>query len=269
RAAGLNFRDVLNALGVYEGPPGPLGSECAGHVVAVGEGVEDLEVGQAVVALSGGSFRTYVTTAAELVVARPEALSFEQAATAPMAFLTAEYALDHLARLRQGERVLIHAAAGGVGVAAVQMAQRAGAEVFATAGSAEKRAWLQAQGVRHVMDSRSLAFAEDVRARTRGEGVDVVLNSLAGEFIPKSLGVLRAGGRFLEIGKTGIWTEGQVAAVRKDVAYFPIYLGEVEPGLLRSMLVRLMDELAAGVVKPLPSRRFPMHEASAAFRFMA
>ena len=269
RAAGLNFRDVLNALGVYEGPPGPLGSECAGEVVAVGEEVDGLEIGQEVVAAAAGTFRTYVTAPAIQVVAKPEALSFEQAATAPMAFLTAEYALDHLARLRQGERVLIHAAAGGVGVAAVQVAQRAGAEVFATAGSAEKRAWLQSQGVRHVMDSRSLAFAEDVRARTRGEGVDVVLNSLAGEFIPKSLGVLRAGGRFLEIGKTGIWTEGQVAAVRKDVAYFPIYLGEVEPGLLRSMLVRLMDELAAGVLKPLPSRRFPMHEASAAFRFMA
>ena len=151
----------------------------------------------------------------------------------------------------------------------MQVAQRAGAEVFATAGSPEKRALLESLGVRHVMDSRSLSFAEEVRARSRGEGVDVVLNSLAGEFIPKSLGVLRAGGRFLEIGKAGIWTAEQVEAVRKDIAYFPIYLGEVEPALLRSMLLRLMDELAAGVLTPLPLRRFPMGEASAAFRFMA
>ncbi len=220
-------------------------------------------------AAAGGAFRTYLTTSAVHVVAKPKALSFEQAATAPMAFLTAEYALDHLARLRQGERVLIHAAAGGVGLAAVQVAQRAGAEVFATAGSPEKRAWLQSLGVRYVMDSRSLAFADEVRARTRGEGLDVVLNSLAGEFIPQSLGVLRAGGRFLEIGKTGIWTEGQVAALRKDVAYFPIYLGEVDPGILRSMLLRLMAELAAGILTPLPLRPFPMAEATAAFRFMA
>jgi acyl transferase domain-containing protein/NADPH:quinone reductase-like Zn-dependent oxidoreductase/acyl carrier protein/SAM-dependent methyltransferase len=268
-AAGLNFRDVLNALGVYQGPAGPLGSECAGRIVAVGAGVEGLHVGQEVVALSAGTFRTYLTTEAALVVPKPEGLTFSEAATAPVAFLTAEYALGHLARLAPGERVLIHAAAGGVGLAAVQVAKRAGAEILATAGSPEKRAFLESLGVRHVMDSRSLAFADEVRARTAGEGVEVVLNSLSGEFISRSLGVLRAGGRFLEIGKAGIWTAEQMAAARKDVAYFPIYLGDVDPELLRAMLRRVMDDLAAGALTPLPIRSFPFAEAASAFRYMA
>src|SRR5207248_817394 len=118
------FRDVLTALGTYEGPPGPLGNECAGRIVAVGRDVQGLKMGQEVVALTGGAFRSYVTTDAALVVAKPRGLSFAEAAAAPVAFLTAEYALARLARLRTGERVLIHAAAGGVGLAAVQVAQR-------------------------------------------------------------------------------------------------------------------------------------------------
>jgi NADPH:quinone reductase-like Zn-dependent oxidoreductase/short-subunit dehydrogenase/acyl carrier protein len=268
-AAGLNFRDVLNALGVYEGPPGPMGSECSGDVVALGEGVSGLELGQPVVVAAAGTFKTFVTVKAIQAIAKPPALSYEQAAAAPVAFLTAEYAFDQLARLRAGERVLIHAGAGGVGLAAIQVAQRAGATIFATAGSPAKRALLASLGVPHVMDSRSLAFADEIAALTAGQGVDVVLNSLAGEFIPKSLGALARGGRFLEIGKTGIWTPEQMAAERADVAYFPIYLGAVEETLLRSMFERLMQELSAGVLKALPVRRFEMHDAAAAFRFMA
>src|SRR5207302_9094177 len=132
-------------------------------------------------------------------------LSFEEAAAIPVTFLTAHYAVNHLARMGEGERVLIHAAAGGVGLSAVQLAQRAGAEIFATAGSPEKRAFLQYIGVKHVMDSRSLAFAEEVMQRTGGKGVDIVLNSLPGEYIPKSLSILAPHGRFLEIGKMDIY----------------------------------------------------------------
>ena len=153
-ASGLNFRDVLNAMGLYEGPPAPLGSECAGTVVAVGEGVQGLQVGQPVVGMANGTFRTFVTARAELLVPKPEGMSFAEAATVPITFLTAEYALNRLGRMKSGERVLIHAAAGGVGLAAVQLAQCAGAEVFATAGSDEKRAYLRSLGVRHLMDSR-------------------------------------------------------------------------------------------------------------------
>ncbi len=214
-AAGLNFLDVLSALGTLPiDRPGPLGHECAGEVVAVGAGVTDLATGDHVVALAAGCFGGYATTAADFVVRRPEGLTAENAASLPVAYLTARYGLEVLADLRAGERVLIHAAAGGVGLAAVAVAQRIGAEVFATAGSAEKRAYLLGLGVRHVFDSRSLAFEGDVLAATGGTGVDVVLNSLAGEFIGASVRVLAPQGRFLEIGKRGVWDAAQIAAVR-------------------------------------------------------
>jgi NADPH:quinone reductase-like Zn-dependent oxidoreductase/acyl carrier protein len=268
-ATGLNFRDVLNALGVYEGPPGPLGSECAGRISAVGEGVHGLEVGRAVVAMAPDTFRTYITVPAVLVAAIPEGMSLGEAATIPVTFLTAEYALNQLGRMKTGERVLIHAGAGGVGLAAIQVAHRAGAEVFATAGNDEKRAYLKSLGVAHVMDSRSLSFAEAVMKESGGEGVDLVLNSLTGDFIPKSLAVLRQGGRFLEIGKAGIWTPEQMQAARPDVSYFPIYLGLVEPDRIQQMVTGLLDEYAAGRLSPLRRREFPLASAPDAFRYMA
>ncbi|MDT5154347.1 MAG: hypothetical protein QOI01_6080, partial [Mycobacterium sp.] len=207
RAAGLNFRDVLVAMGVI--PPVleqslDLGWECAGTVVRTGPGVEHLRVGDDVVALAPSCLGSYVTTDATLVAGKPAHITFEEAVTIPLTFMTAYYALHHLGRLSKGERVLIHAAAGGVGQAALQIAQHVGAEIFATAGTPEKRAFLKQQGVQHVMDSRSLEFADEVMRITDGEGVDVVLNSLAGEFIPRSLATLRAGGRFLEIGMVDI-----------------------------------------------------------------
>ncbi|PYQ39697.1 MAG: hypothetical protein DMF77_20715 [Acidobacteria bacterium] len=268
-ATGLNFRDVLNALGVYEGPPGPLGSECAGRISAVGEGVRGLEVGRPVVAMAPDTFRTYVTVPAALVAPIPEGMALGEAATIPVTFLTAEYALSELGRMKAGERVLIHAGAGGVGLAAIQVAHRVGAEVFATAGSDEKRAYLKSLGVAHVMDSRSLSFAEAVMNESAGEGVDLVLNSLTGDFIPKSLGVLRRGGRFLEIGKAGIWSPEQMKAARADVSYIPIYLGSVEPDRIQEMLTGLLADFAAGHLKPLRRREFPLESAPDAFRHMA
>jgi len=171
--------------------------------------------------------------------------------------------------MKRGDRVLIHAAAGGVGLAAVQLARRAGAEIFATAGSDEKRAYLASMGIRHVMSSRSLAFAGEIRGATNGEGVDIVLNSLAGGFIGESLRLLRPGGRFLEIGKTGIWTEEQVRAERPDVEYFPFYLGEVDTRTVQAMLLDLVAALEGGELPPLPYRVFRLQDAAEAFRFMA
>ena len=188
---------------------------------------------------------------------KPPTLGFEQAATIPIAFLTAAYALRTLAGLAAGERVLIHAAAGGVGLAAVQLAQRVGAEVFATAGNDEKRAFLRRLGVPHVMDSRSLDFAAEVMRRTEGRGVDVVLNSLSGEFISRSLSVLAPRGRFLEIGKIGIWNAERVAQVTTDASYHVIYLGDVldqDPVVAHAMLSGLMAEFASGGLTPLPHR---------------
>ncbi len=271
-ATALNFRDVLNALGTYAGEPGPLGNECSGRVTAVGIGVEGLAIGDSVLALTGGTFSSHVTTDARFVVPIPENLSPAEAVTIPVTFLTSAYALSICAGLEKGQRVLIHAAAGGVGMSAVQIARRAGAEIFATAGSPRKRELLKSLGIVHVMDSRSLDFADEIMAITNGEGVDVVLNSLNGEFIPKSLSVLAKNGFFLEIGKAGIWTPEQLAQSRPDVNYDIIYLGESvqkEPDLIRELFNKLMTGMRNGELKPLPRHDFPMSRVVDAYRFMA
>jgi myxalamid-type polyketide synthase MxaB len=268
-AAGLNFRDVLNALGMYEGEPGPLGSECVGTVARLGAGVTHVGVGDTVLGMAAGGLRTYVTAPAGAFTVKPDCLSIDEAATVPVTFLTAEYALNRLAKMQPGQRVLIHAAAGGVGVAAVQLAQQAGAEVFATAGSPEKHEFLHSLGVRHVFSSRTLDFAAQILAITGGEGVDIVLNSLAGEFIEKSVSSLRRGGCFLEIGKAGIWTQEQMTAVRPDISYFPIYLGDVDFSVLQQMFAVLMEGFASKRLTPLPCRKFALTEAADAFRYMA
>ena len=271
-ATGLNFRDVLNTLDLYPGDAGRLGSECAGKIVAVGERVEGLRVGDEVVALASDSFATYVTTRADFVLPKPASITMEEAASIPITFLTAEYSLTHVGKMSAGDRVLIHAGAGGVGMAAVQLAQRAGAEIFATAGSPEKRAFLKSIGVQHVMDSRSLAFADDVMRITNNEGIDIVLNSLTGEFIPKSLELLRAGGRFLEIGKSGIWDASKVVQFKQDIAYDVIYLGQIledDPAFARRMFGSLLERLAKGRLKPPPLRAFTLQDAVEGFRHMA
>lgn len=271
-AAGLNFRDVLNALGQYPGGPVPFGGECAGVVTAVGGGVEGLSVGDGVMALVPGSFRSHVVAPAECVVRKPAGLSYVEAASVPSAYATAWYTLHRLAGIRAGDRVLIHAAAGGVGMAAVRLAQRAGAEVFATAGSPAKRALLQSIGVRHVMNSRTLEFAEGVKRLTDGRGVDVVLNSLADEFIPRSLDALAEDGRFVEIGKRGIWDAARVAEVKPRATYHVVDLAaavERDPALIEAILSDVMAAFATGDLEPLPLRTFPMRNAVEAFRYMA
>ncbi len=280
-ATGLNFRDVLRALGMlqeYETQIGirserdvMFGFECAGFVTAVGPGVDEFQVGDAVMALYPGSMASHITVGADYVVHKPRAMSFEQAATIPLAYLTAHYGLNRLAGLKPGDRVLIHAAAGGVGQAAVALAQRAGAEIYATA-SPGKWDFLRSMGVKHVMNSRTLDFADQVLADTDGRGVDVVLNALNGEFIPKSLAALAHGGRFVEIGKIDIWTAEQMADARADAAYFPFDLGEEErkaPGLVRSMLDELSEQFETGNLSPLPHKVFAVDDAVSAFRLMA
>jgi len=271
-AAGLNFRDVLNAVGLYPGPEVPLGNECVGEIVAAGSGVSGLQAGDLVVAVAFGSMSDYVTTDASMVVPKPDTLSIAAAATIPIAFLTAHYALHELAKLGKGDRVLIHAGAGGVGLAAVQIALRAGATVLATAGNEDKREFLRRLGVAHAMDSRSLSFADEVAAVTGGRGVDVVLNSLSGDFIPRSLAATARGGRFLELGKRGILTAAEVASQRPDVAYHVVYLGEVcdtAPERVGAWLRALLDDVARGALEPLPFRVFERPQAVEAFRHMA
>lgn len=282
RAAGLNFRDVLNALGMlqdyYEQELGikhpgdvPFGFECAGEIVAVGKNVTNFQVGDAVMALATGSLASFVTVMATQVAPKPDGFSFEEAATIPAAFLTAYYALHELAHIQTGERVLIHSAAGGVGQAAVQLAQRTGAEIFGTA-SPGKWAFLKDKGVQHVMNSRTLDFADDILYQTQGQGVDIVLNSLNKAFIDKSFDALAPNGRFLELGKLGIWDAQKVQQRRPDVAYFPFDLGEDygrDPDLLPDLFTKLASGFADGSLKPLPLKAFPLENVVDAFRYMA
>ncbi len=277
QAAGLNFRDVLKALGIYPSEVDAdslLGDECAGRIVAVGEGVEEFQVGDEVVAMAPGSFSSHVTLPAIVVVRKPAGLSFDEAATMPVAFLTAWYALHHLGRLRASESVLIQAATGGVGLAAVQVAQHLGAEIFATAGNPEKREYLHSLGIRHVMDSRSLAFAGEVRTLTGGRGVDMVLNSLSGEAIAKGIACLAPGGRFLEIGKRDIYqnTKLGLRPFRNNLSLFAIDLAQIaraDPAMIQAMLREVMAHVAAGRLRPLPLQKFPMSHAQEAFRQMS
>jgi NAD(P)-dependent dehydrogenase (short-subunit alcohol dehydrogenase family)/acyl carrier protein len=192
--------------------------------------------------------------------------------TVPVAFLTAYYALVHLGRLGAGETVLIHSAAGGVGLAAVQIARQRGAEVFATAGTPDKRRYLESIGVRHVMNSRSADYAGEVMGRTGGRGVDVVLNSLAGDMAAASLSVLADNGRFLEIGKAAVLSDRERARLGGGRAYFAIDVGEAareEPGIIGAMLASLMDEVRAGRLSPLPLRTFAVDRVASAFQYMA
>nr|AOG74797.1 polyketide synthase [Byssovorax cruenta] len=267
-ASGLNFRDVLNALGMYPGEAGPLGAECAGVVVAVGAGVTHVAVGDAVMALAKGAFCRFVTVDARLVAPQPAGLSMEQAATLPVVFLTALYALTDLGGLKAGERVLIHAAAGGVGMAAVQIARWIGAEVFATA-SPPKWDVVRAMGVEHVQNSRTLSFAEAFRTATQGQGVDVVLNALTGAFVDASAGLLCPGGRFLEMGKTDLRSASAMASAYPGVLYRAFDLMDAGPERIMQLFGRLLEGFASGQLRPLPVRSFAMTDAEAAFRFMA
>jgi NADPH:quinone reductase-like Zn-dependent oxidoreductase/SAM-dependent methyltransferase/NADP-dependent 3-hydroxy acid dehydrogenase YdfG len=272
RAAALNFKDVLNALDMYPGEASPLGSECAGTVVAVGAGVAGLRVGDHVVAIAAGCLATFVTARAELVVPKPAGLTFEQAASLPVAFITGAHSLFTIGGLRRGERVLVHAAAGGVGLAAVRLAQRSGADVLATAGSAEKREFLRTQGVAHVFDSRSVTFRDEVLRATDGRGVDLVLNSLAGEAIGASVAVLARDGRFLEIGKRGIWSEEDMRRTRPDVRYHVIDwsdLGVSAPDVVRRHLTEILGAAESGELPLPPVTVFSLADAPAAFRYMA
>lgn len=279
-AAGLNFRDVMYAMGllsdeaVEQGFAGPtIGMELSGRIIRVGADVRDFRVGDAVLGFAPACFASRVRTQVGAVALKPERLSFEEAATIPTTFFTAYYALCELARLRKGERVLVHGAAGGVGIAAIQLARHLGAEVFATASSNEKREFVRLLGADHVFDSRSLAFADDVLRRTGGEGVDVVLNSLAGEAMVRSIDVLRPFGRFLELGKRDFYENSQIGLrpFRNNISYFGIdadQLMRAQPALTARLFTDVMGLLAEGALDPLPYRAFPADRVEEAFRYM-
>ncbi|CQD13555.1 erythronolide synthase, modules 3 and 4 [Mycobacterium lentiflavum] len=264
-AVGVNFRDVLVALGMYPGG-GELGAEGAGVVLEVGAGVQGLSVGDAVLGLLGVVGSEAIVDA-RLVTTVPDDWSLPQAASVPVVFLTALYGLSELAGLKAGEKVLVHAATGGVGMAAVQLARHWGAEVFATA-SRGKWDTLRAMGFDddHIGDSRSLDFEEKFLETTGGAGVDVVLNSLAGEFLDASLRLLVGGGRFIEMGKTDL---RDPASMPPAVTYRAFDLMEAGPDHIATMLSDLIALFEAGVLKPLPVKTFDVRCASSAYRFVS
>ncbi len=266
QATGLNFRDLMVALGLYPGKEQFLGLECTGKVVAVGESVTDFIIGDQVIAIAPNSFSQYLNVNSLLAAHQPDNLSSEAAATIPVTFLTAYYTLVHLAQLQPGEKVLIHCAAGGVGLAAIAIAKQIGAEVWATA-SIPKWDLLKSMGVKQIMNSRTLDFA----AQIGNKQIDVVLNSLSGDFIPKSLSVLRDGGRFIEIGKQGIWSDSQVAEFNPQIIYFLVDLWQItqtQPALIQQMLGKLLPQFSAGKLKPLPYKIFTSDKITDAFRYM-
>ncbi|GAA4624848.1 type I polyketide synthase [Actinoallomurus vinaceus] len=277
RAVGLNFADVMHMLDLFpdlHGTSGRLGLECAGVIARVGPGVDDLRIGDRVMAFHDGTADTFVTLPAETVVPVPDGMTDVQAAGVPAAHLTAWYALTRVGRLTAGERILIHAGTGGVGLAAIAIARSLGAEVLATAGSERKREYLRELGVEHVMDSRSLDFAAQTLAATGGEGVDVVLNSLSGPALFAGLDVLNIGGRFIEIGKRDIYANAKLGllALRRNITVTAVdlaLLGRERRPLIRELLTELREEFTAGRLAPPACTEFAFTEAATALRHMA
>ncbi|MGW1728613.1 type I polyketide synthase [Streptomyces sp. NPDC002306] len=273
RAAGLNFRDVLVTLDAISLSDATLGCEGAGVVTEVGSEVTALRPGDRVMGMIPGSFGPVAVTDHRLVVPIPNDWTFENAAAVPIVFATAYHGLVNLSELRSGQSLLVHAAAGGVGMAAVQLARHFGAEVFGTA-SPGKWDTLRASGLddAHIASSRTLEFEERFLSATGGRGLDVVLDCLAGEFVDASLRLLPRGGRFVEIGKTDIRDPREVAAVHPAVAYQAfdlIKVAHTEPERFHQILTDIVALFEQGTLRHLPVRTWDVRRASEAFRFMS
>ncbi|MBI1216326.1 MAG: SDR family NAD(P)-dependent oxidoreductase, partial [Alphaproteobacteria bacterium] len=279
-AVGLNFRDIMYAMGllpdeaVENGFAGAtLGLEFAGTITRVGAKTGEFSVGDEVMGFGAGCFSSHVVTKACAVTKKPEGWTFAQAATVPTTFFTAYYAIKRLANLQPGERILIHGAAGGVGIAAIQLARYLGAEIFATAGTEEKRDFVRLLGADHVLDSRSLDFADDILGITGGEGIDVVLNSLSGEAISRNLRVLKPFGRFLELGKRDFYENTHIglAPFRNNISYFGIDADQLlvcQPHIAPVVFGEVMALFDSGDLTPLPYKTFAAERVADAFRYM-
>ncbi|CAM5391644.1 SDR family NAD(P)-dependent oxidoreductase OS=Streptomyces chartreusis OX=1969 GN=CP983_04235 PE=4 SV=1 [Streptomyces chartreusis] len=264
RAAGVNFRDVLNVLGTYAGDAGRLGHEGAGVVVELGPEVTGLAVGDRVMGLFDGAFGPQAVSDARLLARVPDGWSFEQAASVPIVFLTAYYALVDLAGLKQSESVLIHAAAGGVGMAAVQLARHLGAEVHATA-SEPKWPVLRDLGIgdERIASSRTTEFEQRFKS-----GVDVVLDALAGEFVDASLRLVRPGGRFIEMGKADVRDPEQVAATHRGVTYRAFDTFDAGPERIAGMWTALLELFEQGALRPVTMTSYDLSRAPEALRLL-
>ncbi len=271
-AAGINFRDVVVALGLIPTGGGAdlIGTEGAGVVLEVGSAVEDIEPGDRVMGMIFGAFGPLAVVDRRLIVAIPDEWPLTQAASLPSVFLTALYGLQDLAGLAPGERLLVHAATGGVGIAAIQLARHLGVEVYATA-SRWKWDLLRAMGLpdTRIASSRDLGYAAQFREATGGQGVDVILNSLVREHVDASLQLLRDGGRFIEMGKTDIRDPADLALAHPRIAYRAFDLPEAGPERIQELLQQTLALFAEGAFAPLPLRTWDVRRAPDAFRFMS
>ncbi|QLE70944.1 SDR family NAD(P)-dependent oxidoreductase [Streptomyces rectiverticillatus] len=279
RAAGLNYRDILQTVGLLpaehsEAAHGPavLGLECAGVVTSCGPGVSGIEPGDRVAGLAIASLSSHTVADARTVWPVPDHMTFAEAATMPVAFATVHYGLVTLARLQPGETVLVHGAAGGVGLAALQYAKAYGARVIATAGTDFKRTFLRRLGIEHVLDSRTLDFAHRIEEITGGKGVDVVLNSLAGEALARSLQLLRPGGRFVELGKRDIHENKppRLHPFANNIAFFGVDLTKVmdDPRRIDALVSDVNEAVLRSTFHPLPHSVYPAARVEEAFRLL-
>jgi len=280
KAAALNFRDVMATLGLL--PPSAyehsalgqeVGIEASGVVRRLGEGTDYCGVGDEVIFTRGGCIANRMTLEKHFLFAKPARLSMEEAASTLSVYVTAYYSLIHLARLGKGQRVLIHSAMGGVGQAAIALARHVGAEIYATAGNADKREQLLAMGARGAFDSHSYAWYDDLMTATGGEGVDVVLNSLAGRHIELCLRALRPGGWHCEIGKIDIYADSDLGLriFRKNLRFAAIDVDRLmidDPQLTRELSEACMELLGRGALPPLPVTVFPYRDYARALRLM-
>ena len=277
-ASSINFADVLVAFGRYpafEGRLPELGTDFAGVVTAVGPDVTGHRVGDHVAGLcADGCWGTFLTCDARQAVTLPEGLSDDQAAAVTTAHGTAYYGLHELARIKAGDKVLIHSGTGGVGQAAIAIARAAGAQIFATAGSEQRRELLRSMGIEHVYDSRSLEFADLIRRDTEGYGVDIVLNSVTGAAQRAGLELLAIGGRFVEIGKRDIYTDSRLGLFpfRRNLSFYGVDLGLLsysDPDRLRELLSTVYRLTADGSLPMPQTTHYPLADAATAIRVMS
>jgi len=278
--AAVNFKDYVKLLGRFDKKMlegtyfgAGLGMECAGTIEAVGADVHDLKIGQQVYAATPNAFSSVITVSTDAVWEIPPQVSFEEA---PMyiPFMTALYCLRNIANLKKDETILIHSAAGSVGLAAIQYAHSIGAKVIATTGTEEKRKYLESLGIQCVADSRSLQFVDQVILWTNGKGVDVVLNSLLGEFLLKSWSLLAPCGRFVEIGKQDINqnTPLPMEVFNRNASFIAVDLDRLfadDIQCIRKLAFDVLECFDKGIFKPIPSQMFPISKVSEAFQFFA
>ena len=275
KAFGLNFRDVMIAMGQLNETI--MGYECAGVITRIGSKITHLKVGDRVAAMMRGHYANYIRLLGIAVAKVPDDIAFEQATSMPMVFCTAYFSLYDTARLQQGETVLIHAAAGGVGQAAIMLAQLVGAEVYATVGTKEKsRLLMNTYGIPedHIFSSRNALFVSEIMAATNGKGVDVALNCLSGQLLKATWKCMGVFGRLIEIGKRDIEINSHLdmSGFQGNVSFSAIdltYMGRFRPAHLASILQKCMQLASEGAIYPVkPITVYPISDIERAFRFM-